>query len=145
MARIVIVGGSGHIGTYLVPALIERGHDVVNLSRGTAAPYRPHPAWKSVEQVLVDRKAEVAEGKFGSRIAGLNPDVVIDMLSFDLEGTRQLVEALRGKIDLYLFCSSILGVWTSNLGPIYGNRPYKRHRHIRDQQGKDRGLAFAAG
>jgi len=107
MARIVIVGGSGHIGTYLVPALIERGHDVVNVSRGTAAPYRPHPAWKSVEQVLVDRKAEVAEGKFGSRIAGLNPDVVIDMLSFELEGTRQLVEALRGKIEFYLFCSSI--------------------------------------
>ena len=107
MARIIIIGGSGHVGTYLVPALVERGNDVVNVSRGTAAPYRPHPAWKSVEQVLVDRKAEEAEGKFGSRIAALNADVVIDMLSFELEGTRQLVEALRGKIEHYLFCSSI--------------------------------------
>jgi len=29
----------------------------------------------------VDRKAEEAEGKSGSRIAGLNADIVIDMIS----------------------------------------------------------------
>lgn len=67
MPRIGIIGGSGHVGTYLVPALVERGHKVVNVSRGRAAPYRPHPAWKAIERVLVDRTAEEAEGKFGSR------------------------------------------------------------------------------
>ncbi len=107
MARIVIIGGSGHVGTYLVPALVERGHEVVNVSRGTAAPYRPHPAWKAIDQVLVDRAAEEAEGKFGSRIAGLDADIVIDMISFELEGTQQLVQALHGKVEHYLFCSSI--------------------------------------
>jgi nucleoside-diphosphate-sugar epimerase len=107
MARIVIIGGSGHVGTYLVPALFERGHKVVNVSRGSAAPYRPHPAWKAVEQVLVDRGAEEAAGKFGSRIASLGADIVIDMISFELEGTQQLVQALHGKVDHYLFCSSI--------------------------------------
>jgi nucleoside-diphosphate-sugar epimerase len=106
MARIVIIGGSGHVGTYLVPALVERGHDVVNVSRGTASPYRPHPAWKNIEQVLVDRKVEEAEGKFGSRIARLNADIVIDMISFELDGTQQLVQALHGKVEHYLFCSS---------------------------------------
>jgi nucleoside-diphosphate-sugar epimerase len=107
LARIIIIGGSGHVGTYLVPALIERGHNVVNVSRGAAAPYRQHSAWKAVEQVIADRRAEEAEGKFGSRIAALHPDIVIDMISFELEGTQQLVEALRGKIEHYLFCSSI--------------------------------------
>jgi len=107
MARIVIIGGSGHIGTYLVPALVERGHEVVNVSRGTAAPYRQHPAWKPVEQVLVDRSAEEAEGKFGSRIVSLSADIVIDMISFELNGTQQLVQALHGKVEHYLFCSSI--------------------------------------
>jgi nucleoside-diphosphate-sugar epimerase len=107
LARIVIIGGSGHVGTYLVPALVERGHEVVNVSRGTAAPYRPHPAWKAVEQVLVDRRAEEAEGKFGTRIMDLSPDIVIDMISFELEGAQQLVRALRGKVEHYLFCSSI--------------------------------------
>src|SRR5262249_17335473 len=85
----------------------ERGHSVVNVSRGTASPYRPHPAWKTIEQVVVDRKAEEAAGKFGSRVAALNADIVIDMISFELEATQQLVEALRGKIEHYLFCSSI--------------------------------------
>jgi nucleoside-diphosphate-sugar epimerase len=107
MARIVVIGGSGHVGTYLVPALVERGHEVVNVSRGTAAPYRPHPAWRAIEQVLVDRKAEEAKGEFGSRIAGLHADIVVDMITFELEGAQQLVEALRGKIEHYLFCSSI--------------------------------------
>ena len=109
MARIVIIGGSGHVGTYLVPALVERGHEVVNVSRGEASPYRPHPAWKTVEHVVVDRRVEEAAGRFGSRIAALNADIVIDMIWFELEGTRQLVEALRGKIEHYLFCSTIWG------------------------------------
>lgn len=107
MARIVIIGGSGHVGTYLVPALVEQGHEVVNVSRGTAAPYRPHPAWNAVEQVLADRKAEEAAGKFGSRIAGLGADIVIDMISFELEAMQQLVQALDGRVEHYLFCSSI--------------------------------------
>jgi nucleoside-diphosphate-sugar epimerase len=107
MARIVIIGGSGHVGTYLVPALVERGHAVVNVSRGTALPYRPHPAWKAIEQVVVDRKAEEAVGRFGSRIAGLNADIVIDMISFELEGTQQLVKALHRRVEHFLFCSTI--------------------------------------
>ncbi len=107
MARIVVIGGSGHVGTYLLPALVERGHDVVNVSRGTASPYREHAAWKAIEQVVVDRKAKEAEGRFGARIADLNADIVVDMISFHLEGAQQLVEALRNKIEHYLFCSSI--------------------------------------
>lgn len=107
MARIVIIGGSGHVGTYLVPRLVELGHKVVNVSRGGAAPYRPHPVWSAVEQVLADRKIEESEGRFGERIANLNADIVVDMISFRLKGTQQLVEALRGKIEHYLFCSSI--------------------------------------
>ncbi len=107
MARIVVIGGSGHVGSYLLPALVVRGHEVVNVSRGMASPYREHAAWKAVEQVAVDRKAEEAEGKFGVRIAALRADIVVDMISFELEGAQQLVEALRGKIEHYLFCSSI--------------------------------------
>lgn len=107
MARIVVIGGSGHVGTYLLPALVERGHEVLNVSRGTASPYREHAAWKAIEHVAVDRKAEEAEGRFGARIADLNADIVVDMISFELEGAQQLLEALRGKIEHYLFCSSI--------------------------------------
>lgn len=104
MARVVVIGGSGHVGTYLVPALVARGHDVVNVSRGRAAPYRAHAAWASVEQVVADRSAD--EG-FAARIAGLAPDIVVDMISFDLASTRSLVEALRGRVEHFLHCSTV--------------------------------------
>lgn len=107
MSRIVIIGGSGHVGGYLVPALVKRGHEVVNVSRGASKPYRPHFAWAHVENVTLDRVAEEKNGEFGRKIAELNPDIVVDMISFDPPSTRQLVEALRGKIEHYLFCSTI--------------------------------------
>jgi nucleoside-diphosphate-sugar epimerase len=31
--RVIIIGGTGHIGTYLVPRLVEMGCDVVVVSR----------------------------------------------------------------------------------------------------------------
>ena len=37
MAKVVIIGGSGHVGTYLVPRLVEAGHEVVNVTRGQRA------------------------------------------------------------------------------------------------------------
>jgi nucleoside-diphosphate-sugar epimerase len=107
MSRIVILGGSGHVGSYLVPALVERGHDVVNVSRGIAAPYRPHLAWNEVENVALDRTAEEKRGQFGVRVAALRPDIVVDMISFALPSTQQLVEALHGRVEHYLFASTI--------------------------------------
>jgi len=107
MSRIVVIGGSGHVGSYLAPALVERGHDVVNVSRGAAKPYRPHYAWSEIENVALDRAAEEKAGQFGRKIADLRPDIVVDMIAFDLPSTQQIVEALRGKVEHYLFCSSI--------------------------------------
>lgn len=107
MARVVVIGGRGHVGTYLVPALVERGHEVVNVSRGQAAPYRRHAAWGKVEQVVADRTAEDAAGTFGARIAALAPEVVVDMISFHLPSTQALVEALRGRVEHFLHCGTI--------------------------------------
>jgi nucleoside-diphosphate-sugar epimerase len=106
MSRIVIIGGSGHVGSYLVPALVERGHDVVNVSRGSAKPYRRHFAWGQVETVRLDRAAEESTGQFGTRIAELRPEIVVDMIAFELPSVQHLVEELRGRIEHYLFCSS---------------------------------------
>ena len=107
MSRIVVIGGSGHVGSYLIPALVERGYDVVNVSRGAAKPYRPHFAWNEITQVCLDRSAEEKAGQFGNKIAELHADIVVDMIAFDLPSTQQIVAALSGKIEHYLFCSSI--------------------------------------
>ena len=106
MSRIVVIGGSGHIGSYLVPALVERGHQVVNVSRGVAAPYHDDMAWHEIEHVTVDRPAEERNRQFGMKIAALQPDIVVDLICFDLSSAQQLVEALSGNVEHYLFCSS---------------------------------------
>lgn len=107
MTRVVIIGGSGHVGTYLVPRLVEAGYEVVNVSRGQRSAYTPHGAWKWVETATLDRDAEEAAGTFGKSIAALNPDIVIDMICFSLPSAQQLVEALRGRVQHYLHCSTI--------------------------------------
>ncbi|HRW07485.1 MAG TPA: NAD-dependent epimerase/dehydratase family protein [Caldilineaceae bacterium] len=107
MTRAVIIGGSGHVGTYLVPRLVHAGYQVINVSRRQRAPYQPHGAWQQVEQVTIDRTAAESAGTFGDQIAALQPDVVIDMICFTLESAQQLVEALHGKVQHFLHCGTI--------------------------------------
>ena len=105
--RIVIIGGSGHVGGFLVPRLVRAGHQVVNLSRGQQAPYQADAAWGEVEQLSVDREAEDAAGTFGQRVALLEADVVIDMICFTPESAAALVESLRGHAGQLIHCGSI--------------------------------------
>ena len=105
--RVVVLGGSGHVGTYLVPRLVEAGHQVANLSRGRRGPYRQHHAWQEVQHVALDRRAAEEAGTFGRTVRDLRPDVVIDMICFEVESARRLVEALRGDIQHLLHCGTI--------------------------------------
>ena len=107
MTRVVIIGGSGHVGTYLVPRLVEAGHEVVNVTRGQSAPYHPHAAWKSVQTVIADREAEERAGTFGDHIRSLGADIVIDLICFTLPSARQLVEAIKGQVQHLLHCGTI--------------------------------------
>jgi nucleoside-diphosphate-sugar epimerase len=105
--RVVIIGGAGHVGTYLVPRLVKAGHLVINITRGQREPYQPHTAWMSVQQVIADRVAEDHAGTFGQRVRDLRPDVVIDMICFTEASARQLVEALKGEVQHFLHCGTI--------------------------------------
>jgi nucleoside-diphosphate-sugar epimerase len=107
VGRIVVIGATGHVGTYLVPRLVRGGHEVVALSRGERDPYVPAPEWRSVRRVTVDREAEDAAGDFGERIAALEPDAVVDMLCFTPESAQQLVDALRPARPLLVHCGTI--------------------------------------
>ncbi|MFI5933738.1 NAD-dependent epimerase/dehydratase family protein [Actinoplanes sp. NPDC051494] len=107
MRRAVVIGATGHVGTYLVPRLVRAGYDVVAVSRGGRAPYHDAPEWRSVERVVADREAEDAVGTFGARIAALRPDAVIDLICFTAESARQLIDALRPTRPLLLHCGTI--------------------------------------
>ena len=105
--RIVVIGGTGHVGTYLVPRLVTAGHEVVVVSRGSRKPYLPNPAWEQVEMVAIDRNVEEQQGAFGVKIRNLRPDAVMDMLCFTEASARQLVEALRGHVQRFLHCGTV--------------------------------------
>lgn len=121
--RVVVIGGSGHIGTYLIPMLVEKGDEVVNITRGQSEPYLPNAAWKSVQQVVADRQSEDAAGTFGKRIRDLKPDVVIDLICFTEASNRQLVEALRGGVQHFLHCGTIWIYGHSTQVPATENQP----------------------
>lgn len=105
--RVVVIGGKGHIGTYLIPRLVEAGHEVINITRSQRAPYQPHGAWQQVRQVTLDRDAAEANGTFGAQIRALEAAVVIDLICFTLDSARHLVEALRGQVQHLLHCGTI--------------------------------------
>ena len=116
--RIVVIGGSGHVGSFLVPRLVRAGHEVVNFSRGARAPYFDDEAWSEVEQVPVDRAAEDTAGTFGRRVAALEAEVVVDMICFTPASASALVAALRGRCGHLLHCGTIWRYGPSVKQPI---------------------------
>lgn len=109
--RITVIGGTGHIGSFLVPSLVRRGHRVTVISRGLRTPYAlDHPghaeAWEQVERVTCDREAAEADGagkagredgSFGPLVAATQPDAVVDLTCFTLDQARHLAAHLDGQ------------------------------------------------
>ncbi len=121
--RIVVIGATGHIGTFLVPRLVAAGHEVIAASRGMREPYQPHHAWADVERLTIDRSREEAAGTFGDRIAALRPDVVIDLICFTLESAQHLVEALQENDVLLLHCGTTWVHGHSTIVPTTESQP----------------------
>lgn len=105
--RVVVIGGSGHIGSHLTPRLVRGGYETVVVSRNQRQPYHGDSAWEWVERIRLDRQAEEEAGTFGKRIASLNPEVVIDLTCYRLESARELVEGLRDTGARLLHCGTI--------------------------------------
>jgi nucleoside-diphosphate-sugar epimerase len=101
--RVVVIGGSGHIGSYLTPRLIDCGHHVIVVSRSQRKPYFGHQAWRQVERLDLDRESPT----FGEQIARLDPDVVMDLICYTLDSAQHLVEALHGRLQHFIHCGTI--------------------------------------
>jgi nucleoside-diphosphate-sugar epimerase len=105
--KIVVIGGSGHIGTFLIPRLVEAGHQVTNISRFQHSAYQQHAAWSEVTQVPLDRNVAEDSGEFGSQLVALEPQVVIDLICFTLPSALKMVTALKGRVTHFLSCGTI--------------------------------------
>lgn len=116
--RVVVIGGSGHIGTFLVPRLVRAGHEVISISRRGGTGYADVPEWQQVRQVVADRRQQDADGTFGATVLALEPDVVIDLVCFTVESAQALVDALRGRVSHLIHCGSIWRYGASRKLPI---------------------------
>lgn len=104
MSKAVVIGAYGHIGTYLVPMLVDGGYEVTAISRGLSKPYEDNAAWEKVIKVTLDRNKEP---DFANKIADMQADVVVDLINFNIAETKKMVEALKGTSCIhYLYCSS---------------------------------------
>ena len=72
--RVVIIGGSGHVGTYLVPRLVEAGHEVVAISSAASSSpisrMRPGARSSRSRSIAMPRRRPAS---FGRRIAACAP------------------------------------------------------------------------
>lgn len=115
MSKIVVIGATGHIGTYLIPRLVMAGHAVTAVSRGVATPYLQSPVWRHVTSVALDRAAEEAKGQFGEAIAALGADIVVDLICFTEASHRQLADALEGRVSHLIHIGTI---WTHGTAAV---------------------------
>ncbi len=142
MMKVVVIGGCGHIGSYLVPKLVKAGYNVFNISRGKSKPYTSDYAWNEVTNVILDRSNDEA---FAEKVAAMEADIVIDLINFTLEDTKQMVEALQNtRLSHYLFCSSIWAHGRAEMLPVmedcvknpiceYGIEKYKCEQFLQEQ------------
>jgi nucleoside-diphosphate-sugar epimerase len=101
--RVAVIGGTGHIGTYLIPRLVDAGFETISISRGIRQPYVESAAWKLVDQILLDRESP----RFEPAVSGLRTDAVMDLTCYTPESAQKLVEALRGRGSRLLHCGTI--------------------------------------
>ncbi len=116
--KIVIIGATGHIGTFLVPRLVQEGHEVVSVSRRLRKPYRDPGIWRFVTLLECDREKEEADGAFGRRIASLEADAVIDLICFTQQSAEHLVTHLEGQVGHYISCGTIWVHGHSEVVPV---------------------------
>jgi len=87
--KILVIGGTGFIGPFVVQALVEKGHEVAVFHRGNAKPVLP----PSVRRIVGDRN-ELASHR--PEVERLSPDVVLDFLLSDDRQAQALMDMFRG-------------------------------------------------
>lgn len=132
--KITIIGGTGHIGTFLCPMLAEQGHDVVCITRGASRPYTDNEAWNKVTMLQLDRHA-LDKNEFASEIAILDSDVVIDLICFTREDVEAMAMALSGKVKQYIYCSSC---WAEGRAEILPVSPDNNDKHPLCEYGRQK-------
>lgn len=132
--KIVVIGGTGHIGTYLCPMLTEDGHEVICVSRGLNKPYDERMSWDRVSMLQLDRLSMPRE-VFAEKMADLSAEIVIDLINFKLDDVQAMAKALSGKVEHYIYCSSC---WAEGRAEILPVNPDNNDKHPLCEYGRQK-------
>lgn len=106
--KILVIGGTGHIGSHLVPRLTHLGHDVSVVARNPQPQYSsPLLGWKTVHWIVADRAAEERTHVWAKRMAGIETDVVMDLICYTPLQSEMMYHAFRGRINHFIHCGTI--------------------------------------
>lgn len=109
--RIVILGGTGFLSTWVVRAALERGHEVVAVSRGR----RGEPP-TGAHAIVADRDDAASLAAAVATLPG-PPDAVVDVCGYTVAGARAAGEVF-GDAARYVYVSSISAYEGWPPGPV---------------------------
>ncbi len=131
--RAIVIGAAGHIGTYLVPMLVNAGYDTVAITRKMSQPYEDNPAWHSVKRELLDRENDP---DFIQKLEAMKPDIIVDLVNFNINETKKIAERFRNTgLSHYLYCSSC---WAHGRAETIPFDPDDLRKEPLDDYGKDK-------
>lgn len=146
--KVCVIGGTGHMGRFLVPDLVRDGHDVTVMTSGRTQAGKD-PAWSKV--TFLQGRYVRNDEKWYDLLAGIGCDVLIDMLGNDLPGvyraTKKMCRHLLACGSVWMFGPPVtVPTPPEAQGPcqfeVYTLR-YKEILETKEQARRD-GIAFTA-
>ena len=109
MKTALVLGATGHVGSYLVPRLAAMCYNVVAVSRGERSPYTAEdPVWGSVRRVSLRRDDHAG---LAALIAEVRPDVICDLICYDLPDAKAMVDAIHALPGYDPYLVQIGSIW----------------------------------
>jgi 2'-hydroxyisoflavone reductase len=94
--KVLIIGGTGFLGRYLVSAAQARNHDVTLFNRGQSNP----DLFPQMETIIGDREQDL------DKLSDRQWNAVIDTCGYVPRVVRLSAEALRDSVERYIYISS---------------------------------------
>jgi nucleoside-diphosphate-sugar epimerase len=106
--KVLVIGGSGYIGSHTVEELARRGHDVTVFARGLTRPPQ------SIDLILGDRH----NSKDLEHVRSLGFHAIIDINAYAREETQSTINVFDGSVSRYVHLSTMAVYNPASTAPL---------------------------